>query len=753
MCDTIVKYYEEPFSTNKPKEFKVESVGHWLVSHFNNKPKPEGLRIFKGSISELTDITDEIKDAPTILLETSGIYSVTILPKGGSVTGVLNIIGAVLIVRSLQPEIPSLPTANVNRSQQSPNNSLGNRQNIARVNQRFADIRGKDVSIPDLLMIPYRKFIANEEYEYIYGSISTGRVLVEDVRDGITLISDITGAQASIYNPNTSPNSGDAPVTEIGGPINERIFNVTQSNEIDGAVLTSPNRLDQGGSGVVGPVQGLSGAGEAWVNLVAQNGLYEQSATDFISLSAVFSITIRELNSSNVPTGVNTVTSVTLSANPLGRTRVAAMTVELAIPYTRYTIEALRTSNSDLEFQGTVVDEVRWRDLYFVNGVSQTDFGDITSIHAVVRNTDAALRIKERKINCRATRLERVWDNSNQVLTGTLAASENFADAIVGLTLDPLVGRRTIADIDLANIYQVQAEVLSHFSDNADSIKVGHTFDSTKISYEQSIALIADACFCGVFQVGNRIKMYFRGPQMMSAALFNHSNKIPSTDTRRRSFTREENYDGVELTYRDIDQDLDITIRVPNNNLVNPKIIELLGCPNEFIAIRRAYREWNNVQYRSISYSFESFGMGRLLRPGQRIDNVNNTIAKTTNGDIIGVDGLNIVTSSDLVFVSGSTYIILLQHRNGTVESIPVTQGALPNSAVLMRAPLQSLQAGFDESRTKYIFGENTSRNATLQLIDSVESTINNNDERVTISTINYDERYWQNDNNIPSQI
>ncbi len=890
MSDTTVRYFSNPTTTQQAEVFECETVGHWLVEYFGNKPRPQGLRIFKGEICETTDITDEVHLSPESLLETNGLYTVVILPKGGSIQAVLNVIVAVSVVRALRPEIPSLPTANVNRNQQSPNNSLSARQNTVRVNERFADIRGKDVSLADLLMVPYRKFIANREYEYIYACVSTGQVLVEELSDGITPFGAIPGAQVSVFNPNTSPNSGDSPVFNIGGNITDRVFDVSQSNEIDGNTLDAPNQVSttpvqftatrggvisfpesstldfttiasvnstvtltefetfaangqvnppQGTPGnpvnvflrqpldgqyvvnavtrttltvtipvdrqavwnnlsisgtvlpsmayvntldstqwfvtqptepwlttqlvnftpsvglvesiTIGPVQGLTNATQIWVNLVAQNGLYKDSGSSTVEETLEFDITINEQNSSGAATGVTDVTRATLTSNAIDMRDTAAITVEINVPYPNYSVEVIRITDTDRAFNGTVVDEVKWRELYFANNINQTDFGNVTTIHAVVRNTDAALRVKDRRVTCRATRFERVWNASTQTLTTATAASENFADAIVGLTLDPEVGKRTIADIDIANIYQVQAQVQAYFGGSVDAIKTGHTFDSTKISYEESISLIADACFCGVFQVGNRIKIYFRGPQMMSAALFNHSNKIPNTDARRRSFTREEDFDGVELTYRNIDQNLDITLRVPNNNIINPKPIELLGCPNNFIAIRRAYREWNNILYRNISYTFESFGMGRLLRPGQRIDNVNNTISGTTDGDIIAVDGLNIMTSGDLPFVAGNTYIILLQHSNGDVESIPVTQGILSNSAVLSRAPAQSLQADYDEARTKYIFGINSNRNASLFLIDSVESVITNGEERVVMNTINYDERYWQNDNSIPT--
>ena len=54
-------------------------------------------------------------------------------------------------------------------------------------------------------MPSYSKYINNIQYEYSYLCIGRGYYSIADVRDGETLLSDIDGARAAIYDPFTSP--------------------------------------------------------------------------------------------------------------------------------------------------------------------------------------------------------------------------------------------------------------------------------------------------------------------------------------------------------------------------------------------------------------------------------------------------------------------------------------------------------------------------------------------------------------------
>ena len=85
---------------------------------------------------------------------------------------------------------PTLPS-NVNRSQQSPNNSLGQRENKVRYGERVEDIYGTVKSVPSLMMPTYLKYISNKKFEYGYYCVGRGYYDIADIKDGDTLISQL----------------------------------------------------------------------------------------------------------------------------------------------------------------------------------------------------------------------------------------------------------------------------------------------------------------------------------------------------------------------------------------------------------------------------------------------------------------------------------------------------------------------------------------------------------------------------------
>ena len=80
--------------------------------------------------------------------------------------------------------------------QQSPNNALAGRANEPRVLQRIEGIYGTVRAYPSLLQPVYSKYIDNVQYEYSYMCIGRGWYAVNDVKDGETLLSEITGTKA-----------------------------------------------------------------------------------------------------------------------------------------------------------------------------------------------------------------------------------------------------------------------------------------------------------------------------------------------------------------------------------------------------------------------------------------------------------------------------------------------------------------------------------------------------------------------------
>jgi hypothetical protein len=823
---------------------------------------PGGMRIARNGV----DITATLLVDQSVAFSTDdAVYDITVAP-GDPLTAALVVIAVVVSVVALT-SIPKIaaPT-NANRNQQSPNNSLSNRSNTARVNERAADIRGYVAgAYVDLLQLPYRKFVQGTEIEYIYGQISEGYVQVENIRDGDTLLSKIQGAGAAVYGPGTSPLSG-APYQSVGFIPEESLYTVVQSNEVDGVILKAPNAgglgttslsitatsagvvsvtgstvdfttfltvggsvtfadfftyrevADGGGSlqfpiggqytvsavtastitidttpewsaafatlsgpqpmrsvvwndladqniwytsnpgavayqvtyapsidgvGVsgnsVGPID-ISGYARVWLNVVARNGLFKDNGdTVTPSIDAMFSVTIRQTTETGAPTGLVTETMYTVPANVADPKLSTGITVDIAVPYDNAEILVKRTGNTDTVFAGTVVDEIQWRDLYLVNTVNSIDTSYATTIHAQIRATESALRVKERKLNCDVTR--RVAPYSG----GTFGTSETepavlFAPVLASICRDPLFGRMRDDEVDWAQLFALQTQMISYYgSDNP--LRVGYTFDSDNITAEDAIRMICDAVNVRPYRVGSVLQFYFERPQATSAMSIGHRHKHPGSDERVRTYGNRDDKTGVELTYYNASERSFDVVKLGSD--VNPLQIELSGCITKQGANIRARREYAKLLGARVQHKCDLTAIGRLIAPGMRVDVVDNTRAAVYDGEIKAVDGLILTLSQPVTLATPTDYAISLTMSDGMAQTRQILSQPAPNQVIISGALTEAPQTGRDADRTPYVIGNDDMRTAmAMTVVDVVPTQY----DKVSVSFINYDSAYYDGD-------
>ena len=233
---TRIKLYAHPLAPVAPQVFEVQSLAVWLLGHYGDAPQVK-VQIFAGEPSAETEITDNLR---AILAGDAAEY--VVLQSPGFVLAAWIVVAIVVTVATilLIPK-PVLP-GNINRTQQSPNNALGSRENQVRLLERVEDIYGTVKSIPSLMMPTYNKYIGHRKFEYGYYCVGRGYYSLAELRDGDTLISDINGASASVYDPFTSPNGGHAPQLQIGDAIIDDVLTVSRAIEVDGLTLKAPNQ-------------------------------------------------------------------------------------------------------------------------------------------------------------------------------------------------------------------------------------------------------------------------------------------------------------------------------------------------------------------------------------------------------------------------------------------------------------------------------------------------------------------------------
>lgn len=143
-------------------------------------------------------------------------------------TIILAVVAVVSVASSflLRPNIPIPETPEFEQAQESPNNRLSGQTNVARPLQRIPDLYGKNRVYPDLIFKSYSEFINHTKFVTEYLCIGRGEYLIENIKSGDNLISDIDGSTATIFDPFTRPTS---------------LFDVTLSTTVDGQELAAPN--------------------------------------------------------------------------------------------------------------------------------------------------------------------------------------------------------------------------------------------------------------------------------------------------------------------------------------------------------------------------------------------------------------------------------------------------------------------------------------------------------------------------------
>jgi len=245
---TIFRNPFEPSTAEKTEG--ITDIHTFLGEQFPVWPK--NARIYHLHVASSCDVTPRNEEDIERLGKLDGNIYIVLYPEGFVV--VLVIIAVVLAAVSIALAFLLRP-GTPNNAEQSPNNSLSDRQNTDRPQQRIPDIVGNVRSTPDEIQVPYKIFISNQEVQITYDCIGKGEYEIEttlgtatnspsvvwDVKDDTTPLQEIAGSSFAIYGPNTSPNSGDAPQLAVGLPIDTPVVNLQPQSTVNGQILRPPN--------------------------------------------------------------------------------------------------------------------------------------------------------------------------------------------------------------------------------------------------------------------------------------------------------------------------------------------------------------------------------------------------------------------------------------------------------------------------------------------------------------------------------
>tara|TARA_B100000678_G_scaffold237062_1_gene206800 strand:+ start:20020 stop:22584 length:2565 start_codon:yes stop_codon:yes gene_type:complete len=477
-------------------------------------------------------------------------------------------------------------------------------------------------------------------------------------------------------------------------------------------------------------------------NFVASNGLYKDNGTTQTKVDVTVEVEATPINQAGTPIGSAETFQVTLLGSSTTTSERAASLEETPTIGGRQSVRCRRVTPTDTAYEGTVVDEVKWRDLYALSDPGKTEFGDVTTVWAKTVATSGALSIKSRKLNMDVTR--KIPVRISGTTFSAPQSTDRISDIIVAVSTDQRIGNRALDELDLDNIYDTIDEVEEYFGTDK-AVSFGYTFDEQNMSFEETIASIAGAAFCNAYRQGSKIKLSFEKQTEDSILLFNHRNKKPGSESRTISFGNVGDNDGVLLEYVDPVDGAIETFYVPEDqSAINPKKIETLGIKSKLHARFHAYRAYQKILYQNEAVEFTATQEADILVRDQRILVADNTRSSTQDGYISAQYGLSVTTSQAIVLEDDKEYVMFLQHIDGTVEAIDIVSLDRSNRVILAQAPKMALSVdinNYQRATYQVVEASDAGRNAFL-----VQEKEMSRDLTSTIRAVNYDDRFYSHD-------
>lgn len=797
------------------------------------------------------DGKDITTDCNAMLL--GGEFSV-IESAGG---GVGKVIGKILspitkIFSFLLPKQKGFDASIPNTQQESPNNSLTDRDNKPRPYARVYDICGTVQSIPSDIMSGYTSFDAsNREFTINYYYVARGFVDTPagGITDGDTLLSAISGSGAAIYDPFTSPNNS-APRQVVGQTFTEGVYISSRSNEVDGITLRAPNELTanisdtttaslSGSSGTITDTGGdaqfdelfeigdsvtvanlsvfytviiegvtniliavldgtyqVQGVGETFItldvssslvqwqripggsapirtgnkptvspnsddagytnwftvrkvqperlliNIVATNGLYKENGDGKLKASVSATVQYQYLDDNLQPVGG--ILSVSQSFADRSNDE-AGMSIYIPTSRSSLRVRARRSSDKDFDFEGQVVDEIKFRDLYAQVRDLTPHYGDMTTVHTIRRQTQQATAVKSPQLKMVVT--EQLYKYLGNGVFDTVRTNNNqAAQSLIRLLNDPLVGGLTLTAENMDRLIAAQAEIEAYFGSPLAG-QFCYTFDDANQTAQDICQTIAAAIFCTIDRRDGYPTLAFERTQDGPSLLFTHRSKT-GQETWTRSFNSRESYDSVEFSYIDPKTNIKEVIRIPDTLGAKVNKVDSKGVRNHQQAYWLAHRIRQKDALRRITVDFTATEEGIYALQGEAIGVVKGSRVATCDGYIIAKQGLTLTLSQEVQFVDGDQHFIQLKRRDGSVESVRVEPSIVnTRTVVMLSAPVEDIYTGNSATKTEFSFG-NEDRHMAQMIVPA--TVVPSNDRTVKITGYNYDSGYYQFDGVAP---
>ncbi|MGL5736930.1 MAG: host specificity factor TipJ family phage tail protein [Beijerinckiaceae bacterium] len=476
------------------------------------------------------------------------------------------------------------------------------------------------------------------------------------------------------------------------------------------------------------------------VNISADNGMYKDSgASSKRPASVTAEVQYQLLDSANNPYGDIYAVQGTVSGRSPDSTGVSIIA---DLPFaSKVRVRARRVTDADFDFEGQVVDEIKYDALYGQIRDTTTHYGNRTTVHTARKQTARATSVKSPKLALIVT--EKLYKYlGGGVFDTVLTENTQAVQSLIRLLNDPIVGGITLSAANMDKLLATQAEVESYFG-SALAGQFCYTFDSYETTAQDIITTIAEAIFCSASRRGHNIYLDLERPRAGPEMVFTHRSKAPSGEKWTRQFNDKSAYDSLKFSYIDPDTNVKETIQIPESGGVKTDTYDSKGIRNYQQAYWHAWRRYQRNSLNRVAVEFTALEEGALAVPGRPISVVKGSRVAPYDGYVISVNGLVVNLSQPVEFTPEEDHSLILKKRDGSVQSVGVTAGANPRQVVMLSAPAESIYTGNDALKTEFSFGSDARHSAQMILVSTITPGSN---RTVTITGYNYSDGYYEKD-------
>ena len=477
-------------------------------------------------------------------------------------------------------------------------------------------------------------------------------------------------------------------------------------------------------------------------NIAAANGMYKDNGSK-LRASVTVELQYQLLDGNGAPYGPVYSKQGTISGRSSDYTGV---TIYADLPSaSKVRVRARRVTNLDLAFEGTVVDEVSYINLYGQIHDTTPNYGNRTTVHSARKQTPRAAEVKQPQLRMVVTEMVYKY-RGNGVFDSVRTPNTQAVQSLIRLSRDPDVGALNLTTANMDKLLAVQSEIESYFG-SASAGEFCYTFDDYKTTMQDIVTTIAEAIFCTPYRRGADILLDFERPRIGPEMVFTHRSKTTATEKWTRTFNDAQVYDSLKFSYIDPDTNVKETISIPAEGGVNTETYDSKGIRNYRQAYWAAYRRYQKNLLKKVTVSFTATEEGIFAMPGRAVSVVKGSRIAPQDGYVIAVNGLTLTLSQPVTFTPGDDHSLILKKRDGGVQSVAVVPGSHDREVVMLSAPQEAIYTGNSALKTEFSFGNEARHNAQMILVSTVDP---GDDRTVKITGINYEADFYKYDGVAP---